>query len=44
MSPSEAEEQAERRRVMLQDADVRKQQQATSTYLTICLKAKSKRR
>jgi hypothetical protein len=32
MSPSEAEEQAERRRVMLQDADVRRQQ-GGSTYL-----------
>ena len=32
MSPSEAEEQAERRRVALQDADVRRQQ-GGSTYL-----------
>ena len=29
MGPSEAEEQAERRRVMLQDADVRRQQGTT---------------
>jgi hypothetical protein len=32
MSPSEAEEQAEKRRVMLQNADVRQQQQGTTFF------------